>query len=196
MPLDVTADSRSGRITESQKNLSVRVKSFKEEATGDQKKELEKQDAAFDKIIAEIKERQTKKEAKEAKKPAWMKNVGSKLEAFRDTAVYYQKILDVINGQAPEYTTPVWGALKLILLVSTNQSDLREGVEGHLKTIAQQFELMRVLADINPTKTTTDAVIEVYGSFLTFLEEALKYYSEGALSTYRLLIFWQMNWNI
>jgi len=169
---------------QSQKTLSVRVQQFGAEATSAQREELIRQEADFEQILADIKAKQDEKEAKQKSKKVWMKKLGSGLEAFRDTAVHYQKILDVINSQAPEYTTPVWGALKLILLISTNQSDLKAGVEEHLKTIAHQFEIMRVLADLSPTQTTTDAVIEVYASFLTFLGEALKYYSEGRFSMY------------
>ena len=76
----------------------------------------------------------------------------------------------------------VWGAIKLLLLVTVNSEKLKQNVRAHLEGLAGQFEVMQVIAEVEPTASIIESVTSLYADFMAFLLEALKYYREPTLS--------------
>lgn len=132
----------------------------------------------FERTIAEATEAHIKREAKASRRP-WKKNLSSRYGKFCDIAYHYQSLFDVLNNQAPEYTTAVWGAVKLLLLVSVNDAKLKEGVIQTLGEVGHQLSLMKVIVELQPSSEVVKAVTQVYIDCEAFLLEAIMYYNEN-----------------
>lgn len=164
------------------KDLRNAIRDFTQESTGTQRAELKELQSEFDQTFQDILEARTKRfPAFENMKP-WKAKTRSVTSQFCETALYYQNIFDVINEQAPEYTSAAWGALKILLLLSVNSEQLKQNVTAYLQEIAEQYKILEVISEMKPQKPIADAVTSTYKDFLEFLKEALKYYRQGRLS--------------
>ncbi|CAG8983102.1 hypothetical protein HYALB_00004544 [Hymenoscyphus albidus] len=98
--------------------------------------------------------------------------------SFVQSGYGLSKHIDLFVGQAPEYVSLVWGAIKILMIAQINNQELKENVHSHLKNIARIFELVDQLPDLIPQKNLVEAVSEAYGLFSKFLAKAVKYHSE------------------
>lgn len=163
----------------SMSTLTEKVQQFEKQATSSQKKRLHDAEHDLIKILSKAKEGQRERLTQDQQKP-WQKKLSSGLHTFCETVLHYEKVLDVLNEQAPIYTSAVWGAIKILLMANVNNDALKKRVMAYLEEIGQQFRLMKVIVDLQPSEEMINAVTAAYKDFAMFLEKAVKYYLERA----------------
>lgn len=129
-------------------------------------------------MLEQAKGKQDAKLIKDANASKWKSKLQSGLATFCETAQHYQKTLDILNEQAPEYTSAIWGAIKILLIPSFNHEKLKQGVIAALQSVGDQFALMKVIVDLQPTELMVQTVTAAYSDFIKFLKKAVKYYSQ------------------
>ena len=97
--------------------------------------------------------------------------------AFSEVTYEYSKIMDALVGQAPEYVSLVWGAMKIILVTQINHEELKQKVKQCMEQIKLKFEMIDHLTELTPRANLVAAVAKVYELFSRFLAKAVKYYS-------------------
>jgi hypothetical protein len=98
--------------------------------------------------------------------------------SFLQSGYELSKHLDLFVGQAPEYVSLAWGAIKILMVVQISNEELKKSVHSNLELLVRKFDLVDHLPDFIPQQNLVNAVAEAYGLFLTFLAKAIKYYSE------------------
>lgn len=86
--------------------------------------------------------------------------------------------------QAPEYTSASWGATKILLVPSVNHEKLKQGVISALETVGDQFALMKVIVDLQPSELMVQTVTAAYSDSVKFLNKVVKYYTQRRGCTY------------
>lgn len=166
--------------------LSERIQQFDKEASATQKTQLQTPEADFQTILEQAEGKQDAKLAKDANASKWRSKLQSGLATFCKTAQHYQKMLDFMMEQAPEYTSAIWGAMKILLIPSVNHEKLKQGVISALETVGDQFALMKVIVDLQPSDLMVQTVTAAYVDFIKFLNKAVKYYTQCRGCTYML----------
>jgi len=167
-------------MQDSEVNLKSRIDHFLALATPSEQKEL---DNARDQLWTLIK---TAKMKDEGQNPTVVS--GAKIpisqrfktcySAFLKSGYELSKHLDLFVGQAPEYVSLAWGAIKILMIVQISNEELKESVHSHLKLLVRKFDLVDCLPNFIPQQNLIIAVAEAYGLFSKFLAKAIKYYSE------------------
>lgn len=185
-PIDLSlyADHNRQELSESMETLSHRVKQFQKEASGSQKAELKAAEDDFHTILQQASQKQEAKLANQKQIPSWKSKIQSGLATFSETAYHYQTIFDVLNNQAPEYTTAIWGAIKILLVVTVNHEKLKQGVLSNIEKVGKQFALMNVIVDLQPSEQMVKTITTAYSDFIKFLKKAVKYYTQCRGCTY------------
>lgn len=98
--------------------------------------------------------------------------------AFLKSGHELSKHMDLFVGQAPEYVSLAWGAIKILMIVQISNEDLKEGVHSTLSLLVKKFDLVDHLPDYMPQKNLIAALAEAYSIFSKFLAKAVEYYSE------------------
>ncbi|KAL9118612.1 MAG: hypothetical protein Q9187_004840 [Circinaria calcarea] len=147
--------------------LAQEVLNFERTMTKEDQKRYYAVKQDFEKAIKEAKEAQIKREARASRTP-WKRSLSSRYAKFCDIAHYYQSLFDVLNNQAPEYTTAVWGAVKLLLLASVNNAKLKDGVIQTLDEVGSHLSLMKVIVELQPSADMVKAVTQVYDTVAAF----------------------------
>ena len=80
--------------------------------------------------------------------------------------------------QAPEYTSAIWGAIKILLVPSVNHEKLKQGVISALETVGDPFAIMKVIVDLQPSELLVQTLTAAYSDFVKFLNKAVKYYTQ------------------
>ena len=168
--------------------LTRNIQDFDREASKSQKNLLKAAENQFQAVLQEAHKKQNDKESKSASRPVWMAKLQSGLSTFCETAHHYQGVLDVLNEQAPEYTSAIWGAIKILLMASVNSERLKHGVHTHLQELGRQFGVMQVFVDLQPSEILVQTVIAAYSDFIRFLEKAVKFYTQCLPSTQHVLL--------
>ena len=168
--------------------LTKNIQEFNREASKSQRDLLKAAERDFQAVLEEAQEKQNAKDSKSASRPAWMAKLQSGLSTFCETAHHYQKVLDVLNEQAPEYTSAIWGAIKILLMASVNSEKLKRGIHTHLQELGRQFGIMQVFVDLQPSETLVQIVIAAYRDFIKFLKKAVKFYTQCLPSTPHVLL--------
>lgn len=158
--------------------LSQRVQEFEKEASGAQKAELKAAEVDFHTILQQASQKQEAKFSNQEQIPTWKSKVQSGLATFCKIAHHYQTIFDVLNNQAPEYTTAIWGAIKILLVVSVNHENFKLGVISNIEKVGDQFALMKVIVDLQPSEQMIKTVTRAYSDFINVLKKAVKYYTQ------------------
>ena len=166
--------------------LTKNIEEFNREASKSQKDLLKAAENDFQAVLQEAQKKQNAKDSKSASRHAWMAKLQSGLSTFCETAHHYQGVLDVLNEQAPEYTSAIWGAIKILLMASVNSEKLKQGVHTHLEELGRQFGIMQVFVDLQPSETLVQIVIAAYSDFVRFLKKAVKFYTQCVPSTQQL----------
>ncbi|KAM0796207.1 hypothetical protein BDR22DRAFT_893540 [Usnea florida] len=158
--------------------LTKNIQEFNREASKSQKDLLKAAENDFQAVLEEAQKKQNAKNLKSASRPAWAAKLQSGLSTFCETAHHYQAVLDVLNEQAPEYTSAIWGAIKILLMASVNSEKLKQGIHANLQELGRQFGIMRVFVDLQPSETLVQTVIAAYRDFIKFLKKAVKFYTQ------------------
>lgn len=98
--------------------------------------------------------------------------------AFLKSGHELSEHLDLFVGQAPEYVSLAWGAIKILMIVQISNEDLKEGVHSTLGLLVKKFDLVDHLPEYMPQQNLIVALAEAYSIFSKFLAKAVKYYSE------------------
>ena len=175
-------------VQEQVTTLTKNIQEFNREASKSQKDLLKAAENDFQAVLREAQKKQNAKDLKRASRPAWMAKLQSGLSTFCETAHHYQGVLDVLNEQAPEYTSAIWGAIKILLMASVNSEKLKQRTHTHLQELGRLFGIMRVFVDLQPSERLVQFVIAAYGEFIRFLEEAVKFYTQRSPSTQHVLL--------
>jgi hypothetical protein len=93
-------------------------------------------------------------------------------------------MLDVMVGQAPEYVALAYGAIKIILVVQINYTELKLKVREYMDQIKGKFDIIDHLTAYIPTVHLVKAISQAYTLFSRFLAKAVKYYTQSRLSKY------------
>lgn len=186
--LRLTSDLCRQAVEDPVAKLSERIQQFDKEASATQKTQLQTSEADFQTILEQAKGKQDAKLAKDANASKWRSKLQSGLATFCKTAQHYQKILDVLTEQAPEYTSAIWGAIKILLISSINHEKLKHGVISALDTVGDQFALMKVIVDLQPSDLMVQTVTAAYSDFVKFLNKAVKYYTQCRGCKYMLYL--------
>ena len=165
-------------------SLRQRVHDFGKAAPPQELATLAAAENEFEDILQLAKQKEQDLRRKMAMRSGWRAKLNSSLTTFCETVYYYQKILDVLNQQAPEYSTAIWGAIKLLLLCTVNNEKLKKGVREHLDNIGHYFSIMSVFVDVQPTGAMVQRVTAAYTDFIIFLKKAVKYYTQNVASQY------------
>ena len=172
--------------------MTQKIQEFDSEASKSQKALLKAAEDDFQIVLQEAQKKQEARDLKNASKPGWKAKLQSGLSTFCETAHHYQRVLDVLNEQAPEYTSAIWGAIKILLIASVNSERLKQGVLTHLEEVGRQFGIMQVFVDLQPSGNMVQTVTAAYNDFIKFLKKAIKYYTQCAPSTQKFsMIFTQ-----
>ena len=159
--------------------LQRSLQEFQAGASREQKEVLEKHEQQLRQVLSETKALHDAKEERKASRPRWRAKFRSGLDKFCATALHYQNIFDVLNEQAPEYTSAIWGAVKILLVASVNNEKLRQEVVKAIEDIGWQFEQMELFVTLQPIKSVVETVTATYKTFIIFLDDALKHYKEN-----------------
>ncbi|PMD32524.1 hypothetical protein L207DRAFT_440196 [Hyaloscypha variabilis F] len=108
--------------------------------------------------------------------------VKSSLRAASEVAYEYVQILDVMVGQAPEYVSLAYGAVKILLVVQVNYEEMKQSVASYMEKIKTKFELIDHLTAYLPTDRLVGAMAKMYDFFNRFLAKALKFYTRSRTS--------------
>lgn len=168
--------------------LTTNIQEFNREASKSQKDLLKAAENDFQAVIKEARKKQNAKDSKSASRPSWMAKLQSGLSTFCETAHHYQGVFDVLNEQAPEYTSAIWGAIKILLMASVNSEKLKQGIHTHLQELGRQFGIMQVFVDLQPSETLVQIVIAAYTEFIRFLKKAVRFYTQCLPSTQQVLL--------
>jgi hypothetical protein len=109
----------------------------------------------------------------------WMQKLNVVTNQFCETVLYYERVLDVLNSQAPQYTSAVWAAIKILLLYSVNNKRLKTQIPNQLQDIGKLLSQLEAISSLHPIKPIIDEVTRTYQDLVNFLREALKYYNES-----------------
>jgi uncharacterized MAPEG superfamily protein len=85
-------------------------------------------------------------------------------------------------GQAPEYVSLAYGAVKILLVVQVNYEEMKQNVEGYMDKIKTKFQMIDHLTTYLPTERLVAAIAKMYDFFNRFLAKALKFYTRGKIS--------------
>ncbi|KAE8382694.1 hypothetical protein BDV26DRAFT_288257 [Aspergillus bertholletiae] len=84
-------------------------------------------------------------------------------------------------AQAPEYVFLVYGAVKLLLVVQVNHSEMKQHVEEYINRIKTKFDTMDLVTTYFPFTRLVQAIGRLFDSFHRFLAKALKIYTRSHL---------------
>ena len=158
--------------------LIEKIEEFDKHASLPQKTRLQDAEKDLVNILSKAKEGQKNRLEQGQRKP-WQKKLSSSLHTFCETILHYEKVLDVLNEQAPMYTSALWGAIKILLIANINNDKLKQSVKTYLEEIGEQFRLMQVVVNLQPSEGMVNAVTAAYKDFASFLGTAVKYYLES-----------------
>ncbi|KAL3427787.1 AAA family protein [Phlyctema vagabunda] len=138
------------------------------------------------KILAEAKAQQEKKRPSKApgEERTLKERIKDRFADATETAYEYTQILDVMVGQAPEFVGLAYGAVKILLVVQINYTELKVKVRDHMETIKEKFDIIDHLTAYIPTRRLAKAVSNAYSEFSRFLAKAVKYYTENKFKSY------------
>jgi hypothetical protein len=172
--------------------LDSRIRAFISHASAEEGALLEESRSAFIEVLQKAKERQLQHSPE--------KDVGSKktlrdhiregYTSLAEEVLDWAQVFDVIVGQAPEYVSLAYGAIKIIFVVEINYTTLKVTVREYMKQIKERFEAVDHLTAYKPTAHLVKAISQAYVLFSRFLEKAVKYYTQhrwGEPSTQALL---------
>ncbi|KAF2652153.1 hypothetical protein K491DRAFT_64742 [Lophiostoma macrostomum CBS 122681] len=120
------------------------------------------------------------KQAKEGKRNKYLKKVNEASEDFCHVALHYQNVFDVLSNTG-DYTSVIWGALKILMLYKINNRELQQEVQKHLGDIGEWMTELCAYQYIPQTKAMQNIITATYTLLLKFLAEALKYYKDSRL---------------
>jgi hypothetical protein len=166
--------------------LDGRVREFLTQADAAERHTLEKGRSEYMDVMLKAKEQQQKHSPERA--PGTEKRLNDYVRegctAITETAYEYTQMLDVLVGQAPEYVALAYGAIKIILVVQINYTELKVKVRQYMDQIKAKFEIIDHLTAYMPTAHLVKAVSQVYNLFSRFLAKAVKYYTQSKLSKF------------
>lgn len=84
--------------------LTKTVHQFDRQASSSQQNQFRDAENDFIEILSEARKSQTDHFKNNRRKP-WHKKLSSGLHTFCETIIHYEKVLDVLNGQAPIFTS-------------------------------------------------------------------------------------------
>lgn len=98
--------------------------------------------------------------------------------------LHYQQVFDVFKEQAPEYVTAIWGAVKLLLLVVSNKTHIREQIERNLIDFVGKFQLLDIITKFPPSQDVQKAITDSVQVFLTFLTRSMQFMKKNGFRKY------------
>lgn len=118
---------------------------------------------------------------KEGKKNKHLRVVSEASSNFCEIALYYQNAFDVLSNGG-DYTSVVWGALKLLMIYRVNDKTLQSEVKKHLHVIGGLLTEISTFSYLPNTRQMQQTITKIYELLLEFLYEAVRYYKENKLS--------------
>ena len=167
-------------MKDSEVQLKSRVDGFLELATTSEQKELKEARDQLWTLMRKAKSRDDERNptiVDGAEKPV-SQRFKEGYNSFLQSGYELSKHLDLFVGQAPEYVSLAWGAIKILMVVQISNEELKAGVHSNLKLLVGKFDLVDHLPEFMPQRNLITALAEAYGIFSKFLAKAVKYYSE------------------
>jgi hypothetical protein len=126
------------------------------------------------------------KEVKEGKRNRFLRKVSVQSANFCEIALHYQNVFDVLSN-AGDYTSAIWGAVKLLMIYKVNDKVLQSEVKRRLCSIGEWLTEISTFGCIPKTRLMQHTITKIYARVLDFLSQALKFYKENKLSEYILI---------
>jgi hypothetical protein len=171
-------------VQNSKAKLDIRLKEFLKDAPAAEKNAVEVSRSKVLQVLQEATSAHDKRYPK--KEPGsereLVETIKSGMRAASETAWEYVQILDVMVGQAPEYVSLAYGAVKILLVVQVNYEEMKQNVEGYMEKIKTKFQMIDHLTTYLPTERLVAAIAKMYGFFNRFLAKALKFYTRSKIS--------------
>jgi hypothetical protein len=173
-------------VQNSKAKLDTRLKEFLKDAKPSEQKAVE---VSRGKVLQVLQETSLAHDKRYPKKEPGsdrelVETVKDGLRAVSETAYEYVQILDVMVGQAPEYVSLAYGAVKILLVVQVNYEEMKQNVESYMEKIKSKFQLIDHLTAYLPTERLVGAIAKMYDFFNRFLAKALKFYTRSRVSKY------------
>ncbi|KAJ3578674.1 hypothetical protein NPX13_g1895 [Xylaria arbuscula] len=92
---------------------------------------------------------------------------------------YYGTIMDVLVQHHPEYTSLVWGAMKILFVGVVNHQTLVYRLSSGLCRVADVLPRAELFLQLFPTLQVKQAIVTMYAHILRFLIRALRWYQES-----------------
>lgn len=183
-------------VKESEIQLRSRIDIFLEQASDGERKILHEERDKLWKLMKQAKAKDDERNPTATSGPN--KPISQKFKegynTFLKSGHELSKHLDLFVGQAPEYVSLAWGAIKILMIVQISNEDLKEGVHSTLSLLVNKFDLVDHLPEYMPQKNLIAALAEAYSIFSKFLAKAIEYYSE--CRALRYLKAFTSPWNI
>ena len=166
--------------------MNRRVQEFLVQADASERNSLEQSRSQYMSILANAKEQQQKlrPDKVSGSEKTLKEYIKDGCTAVTETAYEYTQMLDVMVGQAPEYVALAYGAIKIILVVQINYTELKLKVREYMDQIKGKFDIIDHLTAYIPTVHLVKAISQAYTLFSRFLAKAVKYYTQSRLSKY------------
>ncbi|KAK5991936.1 hypothetical protein PT974_05326 [Cladobotryum mycophilum] len=103
------------------------------------------------------------------------------LQKASESMMHYSGIFDMFARHHPEYTSIVWGVIKLLFMGVIQHEKTVKLLAKSLAEIAERLPRLHLTSGLYPTPQMRRAAEELYSSILKFLMRAYDWYNEGKL---------------
>jgi hypothetical protein len=120
------------------------------------------------------------RQVRAGKRNRFLRQVSEQSDNFCEIALHYQNAFDVLSN-AGDYTSAIWGAVKILMIYRVNDKNLKSEVKAHLRTIGVRLTEISAFTCLPKNRMMQQTITSIYSHVLEFLSEALKYYKESKM---------------